>query len=478
MPQLLSRMDDLNWLTPSIADILEQGAAPPGGDGSMRDMVSQLEEEFAASETPAKVVNLRPTPSYTLFLLQPETVGRLGSRRVITPAELRRSSGQIAERHKDWRLGFLAQVEDTPEAVGLLVRTDKHRPLSLRRLLIRAAFRDYPSSLAFTLGNTLEQRLIVRDLEETPHLLIVGDSAARQHLMSSLILTLTLFNTPNEMRILFNGRGGESYAELARLPHASGDAVQDGEALITLLTGLMNEAQARLDRFYEEGVNQITAYNTRMRDQAKMGISRVLLVLDALTDEAFQPILDRAMPLVRDLLVNGAQVGIHVLATLNQPDEMPAMLKKQFPIEVYLRSAAPELGDKVKNWHTSLGRFIDAFVVDTRTGEITPVEWCAVSANEMRGALEYWQGVAAQRKGSANPPDLLTGIPMTAAPPSLHQAAMLAAYLGWVSMGVLRDVFSIADADAHHLIQALQASGVVETGSSPMLRFVRLAERP
>jgi S-DNA-T family DNA segregation ATPase FtsK/SpoIIIE len=219
MPQLLSRMDDLNWLTPSIADILEQGAAPPGGDGSMRELINQLQDEFAALETPAKVVNLRPTPSYTMFLLQAETVGRLGNRRTVTPAELRRSTGQIAEKHKEWRLGFVAQVEDAPDNIGILMRTEKHRPLSLRRLLIRNAFRDYPSALAYTLGNTLEQRLIVRDLENTPHLLIVGDGIARQHFISSLLLTFTLLNSPNEIRLALAGRGSEQYTELTQLPH-------------------------------------------------------------------------------------------------------------------------------------------------------------------------------------------------------------------------------------------------------------------
>lgn len=487
MPQLLSRMDDMNWLTPSIADILDQGAAPPGGDGSMREMVVQLQDDLTALETPARVINVRPTPSYTLFLLQPETVGRIGNRRLITPAELRRSAGQIAEKHKDWRVGFMQQVEDTPEAVGLLVRTDKHRPLSLRRLLIRGAFRDYPSTLAYTLGNTLDQKLIVRDLDETPHLLLVGESSARQHLISSTLLTLTLLNTPGELRIMFAGKGSESYQELAGLPHALGNRITEAEDLIAILTGLMTEAQSRLDRFYEEGVNLLQVYNNRQHDQGKGGLPRIVVTLDALTDEAFQPALDRLLPIVRDLLVNGSQVGIHLLLAINHLNELPTSLADLITTQVVLRSAAAELSEKVKNWHGSLLRFIDAFVVEGQ--DITPVELCAIAPAEIKASVDYWQSVISQRRqdGSQNTISGRTGVTglLEAVPPGainlpnlIQRCTMLAAYLGWLSVGALQDIFAMSESEASSILEQLQSAGILEAGDNPMLRFVRLADRP
>jgi hypothetical protein len=462
MPQLLSRMDDHNWLTPSIADILEQGAAPPGGDGTMRETVIQLQEAFAALETPVRVINVRPTPSYTLFVLQPEIVGRLANRRTITPAELRRSIAQIAEKRKEWRLGFLAQVEDTPEAVGLLMRTEKHHPLSLRRLLIRGSFRDYPSSLAFTLGNTLDQRLIVKDLESAPHLLLVGEQNTRQHLITGLLLTLILLNTPNEIHLSINGQGSEGYGEFVHLPHI----VSAKNDLADLLSSVINEGQARIERFYEEGVNQLKTYNERMRDQGKPALPHLLIVLDPLSDDP------QIIPMVRDLLVNGAQSGIHLVATVNQSDVLPATLKGLFPVEVFMRSAAPELGEKLKNWHTSLQRFIDAFIIDRTVNEVIPVELCAVTPGEVRASVDYWRSIASQRK--QEPAGVITPF----APPSLKQAAMLAAYLGWISHGALRDIFALSETDAAQILQGLQVSGIVENSSDSMCRFIRLAEFP
>ncbi|HEX2619999.1 MAG TPA: FtsK/SpoIIIE domain-containing protein, partial [Phototrophicaceae bacterium] len=429
------------------------------------------------------------TPSYTVFLLQPEVVGRLGNRRAITPAELRRSAGQIAEKHKDWRIGFMQQIEDTPEAIGLLVRTEKHRPLSLRRLLIRGSFRDYPSPLAFTVGNTLDQKLLVRDLDHVPHILLIGEGSARQHLISSMLLTLTLLNTPGEFRILLAGSGSETYQELAKLPHALSNRVTGGEELISTLTGLMAEAQSRLDHFYEEGVNLLQAYNNRLRDQGKAGLPHILVALDALTDESLQPFGEQLTPIIHDLLVNGAQVGIHLALAVNQTSEIPASINGLINTQIIMRSASPELGDKVKNWHGSLLRFIDAFVVERDGQDITPVELCAVTPSEIKSTVDYWQSVVAQRRpedqndaitGRTRGTGLLTSTPPGAInlPNLLQRCSMLAAYLGWLSIGALRDIFAMSETEAQGIIEQLQTAGVIEPGNAPMLRFIRLADRP
>jgi hypothetical protein len=62
MPELYSRMDNANWLTPSIADILEQGANPPGGAGTIREYTLILQRELSDLDTPARIVNVRSSP--------------------------------------------------------------------------------------------------------------------------------------------------------------------------------------------------------------------------------------------------------------------------------------------------------------------------------------------------------------------------------------------------------------------------------
>lgn len=488
MPQLFSRMDDANWLTPSIADILDQGAAPPGGDGTIREQILSLQTDLAALETPARVVNVRPTPSYTLFIVQPETVGRLGSRRTVTVNEIRRSIGQIAERRKDWRLGFLPQVDESPDACGIMLRTEQHRPLSLRRLLVRGAFRDTTSTLAYTLGVTLDQRLVVRDFEQTKHLLIIGEGNARAHLVNSLLLTTALFNTPAEVKLFIAGESSQPYAPMVELPHADSPLLTDGPALTALLAQMAQEVQTRLDAFYEEGVNVLTAYNNRRREQGQRGFPHLIIVIESLSEAGLSANRDALLNPLRELLLNGGEAGIHFILTVNTADALPDALRGLIHTRLVLRSAAGDLGDKVRNFHSSLLRFVDGFVVEDDETSVTPVELCAISADEIASAVAYWAAAKDSRAqiqvagdqdrpaARATGPTLATRVSVPAEP-LRSRAAMLAAYLGWLSIGALHDIFGLSDTESTALIASLQADGVLEASDGGMARFVRLAER-
>ncbi|HRF98416.1 MAG TPA: hypothetical protein PLZ51_24585, partial [Aggregatilineales bacterium] len=85
MPQLFSRVDDNHWLTPTIADILEQGSGMPLSEADIREQLTLLQTKLADLDTPVKIIDVLPTPSYTLFIAKPESVGRLGNRRTVTP---------------------------------------------------------------------------------------------------------------------------------------------------------------------------------------------------------------------------------------------------------------------------------------------------------------------------------------------------------------------------------------------------------
>jgi hypothetical protein len=45
-------------------------------------------------------------------------------------------------------------------------------------------------------------------------------------------------------------------------------------------------------------------------------------------------------------------------------------------------------------------------------------------------------------------------------------------------MGPLRDVLGLSSGEARAIMAALQNIGTVESGDSPILRFVRLADNP
>lgn len=536
MPQLFSRMDNANWVTPSISDILDQGAAPPGGDGSIRERMLMIQQELTDLETPARIVNVRSMPSYTLYVARPETVGRMGNRHTITPAELRRSVGQIAEVHKDWMLGFLPQLQDTEDAVGILLRTEEHRPQSLRRLLVRSTFRNYESSFAFTLGITLEQQLIVSDIVEIANLLIVGTNKAKQHFIRSTVLTLMLLNTPGELRLAFTGEGSDAYKTLLGTPHALGRLLTSPDDAQRLLDGLIKEVQRRQQMFAEENVEKLAEYNVAVREKGKAEFPRILLLIDSLSDPEWRKSSSKWGPALTELLAKGPDMGIHMIIAIGDMDDndVPELIKHAIPTKIILRSVASGFSENLENFHPSLLRFIDAFVVndDAQEKEIIPVELCSISNQEIQSTINYWLEASKQRFKDTQltqttktgmteilspaaeamaeipaPPvpekpsaaaitratQMLASIqatrtstipqhngsklpPPEETPTLLKQAQALAAYLGWLGVGPLHDILLLAPEDAATIVRELQAMGVLENIDTPTPRFLRLLQ--
>lgn len=530
MPELYSRMDELNWLTPSIADILEQGAPPPGGDGSIRDHMLTIQRELADMETPAKIINVRSMPSYTLYVAKPETVGRLGSRRTITPQEIRRSLARVAEAHPDWLLGFMPRMQEDEQSIGILLRTNQHRPLSLRRLLVRGNFRTAKHYHAFTLGITLEQELVVSDLERTKHLLIVGSDNAKTHFLRSILLTLILLNTPSELRLILAGKGGENFKALLATPHALGRFVTQADGLEKILEGLTAEVNRRRIVFDEIGATNVDSYNQLAKEANKPSLPRILVLIDSLNDPDWQPSIKVIVAYLERILKEGSPFGIHLML-VTQDLESFEPLRSLITTHAIMRTSAKMLTDQVPDFHPSLLRFIDAFIIEKSTTDqkILPVELSSTTSNELVSAVTYWQQNRQQRQEDSptnanisgktgitellqSPDDIpalmpdktpeksspltrATAIlldrdtqPIEVASPEiitsenetahtrpdtlLHQATALSAYLGWVSVGVLTDVLHISPQVAFNLLQQLKQKGIIENSDSPAPRFI------
>jgi hypothetical protein len=497
MPQLFSRVDDNHWLTPTIADILEQGSGMPLSEADIREQLTLLQTKLADLDTPVKIIDVLPTPSYTLFIAKPESVGRLGNRRTVTPNEIRKSIGQLAEENRQWKLGFMPVAPENPDSIGILLRTENHIPLNLRRLMLRNAFRDNASTLAMALGNTLLQQLILYDLATLDGLLIIGTEGAKFHVLQNTLFLLTLLNTPSEIRIAVAGESGGALKSILNVPHLLGKMLTEPEDGVKLIDGFIKEAERRRAGFSEANVTTLDAYNNYLRGNQKPSLPRIILVIDSVSDERWMQTKDRWVAPVQSLLEDGAKIGIHVLMSAAQLDNthVPKALQARFPIKILSRNAAGKYPEKIENFHGSLMRFIDAFVLIGE--EATPIEVSAVSAEEIERATAYWQNAIQTRKGETpqTPVSAKTGVtqllkiptdarsqaiinqlPSVIPTTTLHQARALTAYLGWISMGPLQDVLGLNAQEAQEVISVLKASGIVEDSDSPTLRFVRLAD--
>jgi hypothetical protein len=500
MPQLLSRMDDGNWLTPSVADILEQGAGGAAGDGSIREQTQILTKDLTDFEAPARITNVFPTSSHTLFQVKP---GQAAGRKV-TGNDVRRSLQKIAERHKDWVLGFLPELQDN-DTVGILLRTEAHQAISLRRLLVRPNFRDLDSLLALSLGLTLEDRLIARDLAAIGHLLVVGGKQAKQHFMRATLATLLMLNTPSELRVAFVGQTVDEYAAFVNVPHTLGRMLYNTDESIRLFEGLHKELQRRQQWLQENSVTTIGEYNAKLQGKGSLPTPRIVVVIDALSDADWAANEARIQTALTPLLKDGQRLGIHIIAVSETVPNFLAAVPR-----LVMRAAANDVIEKLKDFPRPTLRFVDGFVVEAET--ITPVELCSISEGEVGKLVDYWRNAAIQRAKPADDSGIAVAPPISgrtgvtgilgseearraanerdaqaaqaaqAAPSDanlLKRAATLAAYLGWLNASVVRDVLAVSEVEAATLVKTLQTSGILEKGDNiPMPRFLRLGDNP
>jgi DNA segregation ATPase FtsK/SpoIIIE-like protein len=504
MPQLLSRMDDINWLTPSIADILEQGPAPPGGDGSIREQVAWFQQRFNDNGIPARIVNVRATPSYTLFIVRADN----GNGKNDSDISIRRCLAKISEERPGWRVGFIPQLIDIPEAMGILLRTDQHSTLSLRRLLVRSTFRDHASTLAFTAGNTLEQRLIVEDLARIGSLLVVGKDATRTHFVISLLMTLLTLNTPGELRFVLAGESARSYRHLTACPHTLGRILPTPNQAQPLIDGLVKEINRREEWFKKEDVRSIAAYNLVLRDQGKSRVPRLTVIIDSLTDDSWAEAQERWAETIADVAYRGGNVGIHLVATADNLDKLPEAVANALSTRVLTRSTAETLLTNRGTFHNSLLRFIDGAYINGDSIP-NPVELPTMYPDEMKRLVEYWKKIDKNRNqenaqqaisGKTGVTEVLKrptefdedhelleitdeanplGLPepiietRTTVEISLQQAQALATYLGWIGIGPLQDILGMSVEESKKTITVLKTMGIVENSDSHTPRLIR-----
>lgn len=518
MPQLLSRMDQTGWLTPSMADILEQGAAPPGGEEVIRAQALELQQTLADNGAPIRIVNVRPTTSRTLYIARPDFSGRRDRKQIITQSDITRSFAKLNEQHPDWSVGFMPKLQESG-TIGFLLRTPGHQRTRLRQLLVRTPFREHPSSLALALGVTLEQQLVIRDLATCGHLLIIGAEADRRAYLWGILLTLTMLNTPGELRLALAGMFSQGYSPLIDTPHVLGRMLRTPVEGQRLLDGMVKEIQRRQQWFKDRSVEDIDAYNQALAASNLPPLPRIVFLIDSLSDPQWKEAVENWTPSVYDLIIHGAQTGIHLLLTSSYDTlpTIPDLIRDAVTTKLLLPAASASYGERLRGLPSSAHAFVDAVLLeqDKEARELA-LETCTISEDEIQRTVAYWRQASTQRvpkitAGSPTPasgvttllpavrdvtstqeispapvyrPDAETLVRATRAlsdegdDPTLKHAQALAAYLGWLSVGALHDVLGLSLERARSIMLTLQNRGVLDHDASPTPRFIRLAGNP
>lgn len=526
MPQLIPRTDQVGWLTPALSEVIEASPVRLHTEQEKAEQLAMFRAQLAQLGIVAQVMDIKFNDSHLRYHLRPagESVATNSYEEFIVNLrqavpDIKRVMGAIAVE--------VLVSPQKPLIVQLLVRPANYTSLEIRTIFREREFIETKSSTTLPLGYNLDQDLVMLQLENLRHLLIVGSTTHRYQLLANILSSLIMFNTPLELRYALIGQDVDPFSQLAQTPHVLGGTLTTIRELRRLLDGLAKHLGQRKQQFTKLGMTSLAEYNQRMANENQKPFPRLLIVIDTIPfeDEWVKQREGWFSTLYR-LVKEGPAVGIYVILTTSSvaPHHLPPQLMNLFKSQMGLKSALNDI-----EWRESLPTlplpFIDV-VYQGSIGKPIPLELPKISEAHLSKLVKYWRQMTAKRsmvalaqgkERSTGDTGLLTlrqdarlktarsklqeqqqqppkqqisatsqTTPVIQPQPAIlppqtailekshRQAGALAAYLGWLSIGPLVDVLDLSLEEARSTIAALQDTGVLEPSSGPIWRFLRL----
>lgn len=311
----------------------------------------------------------------------------------------------------------LAPVRDVGQADDGSAIPSSSRLLDVLRLeppdahAIAARWAVQRRSTSVVVGESLDGAFAFDLVRDGPHGLIAGTTGAgKSELLQTIVATLAVANTPDEMTfVLIDYKGGSAFKDCVRLPHTVGMVTDlDSHLVERALASLGAELKRREHLLAAAGAKDIEDFtDLRRRDPSLAALPRLLLVIDEFAS------MVRELPDFVTGLVNIAQrgrsLGIHLLLATQRPSgvvspEIRANTNLRIALRVTDGAESTDVIDApdaariskatpgrayVRLGHSSLVPFQTGRVGGRRPGQrvtsaqgpwVVPVEWPALGA--------------------------------------------------------------------------------------------------
>jgi S-DNA-T family DNA segregation ATPase FtsK/SpoIIIE len=244
------------------------------------------------------------------------------------------------------------RVVPVPEksAVGVEVPNVQSSMVGLRGILASHDFQNTPSLLSLALGKTTDGCPYVTDLMPMPHLLIAGATGSGKSVcIHSLILSILYRARPDEVKFLLIDPKRLEMPIYRGLPHIydprvsaeKADIITQPKEAAESLKKLVRVMEKRYERFAQETVRNIAAYNEKMAQTGGQKEFYIVVIIDELAD-----LMLIATKEVEDSIQRLAQmaraVGIHLVLATQRPsvDVITGVIKANFPARIAFQTTS------------------------------------------------------------------------------------------------------------------------------------------
>lgn len=380
-----------NYVAPPI-NLLEAKEAETVQDNKqIKESIIIIEETLLNFDIPAKVVNCIQGASVTLYELQVDPKIKLK---------------KVADVSDNLMAGLSARsiriLTPIPgkSTVGIEVPNASKEMVYLRQLLESREFSSGKSSLSVIIGEDIEGRTIVGDIEKMPHMLIAGCSGSGKSVCLNVILMSILYrSSPDEVRLVIIDPKRVEFTPFFDIPHLLIPVVTDMKKASGTLEWLVNEMESRYLEFEKCLVNDIYSYNDYINENKIMDeegnlknkLPQILVVIDEFTDLIMTEKTDIAGYVMR-LGQKARAAGIHVILATQRPSAkvMPGEIKSNIPTRIALKTASNADSRVILDTigaEKLLGN--GDMLYDDGMSELIRIQGPFVSKNEVKAVTDY-----------------------------------------------------------------------------------------
>ena len=313
-----------------------------------------LEIKLQEFNVKAKVVEAQPGPVVTRFELD-LAPGVKASKVTNISRDLARSMSMASVR--------VVEVIPGKPYIGIEVPNSTREMVRLIELLTIPAFTDPNSILSMAMGKDISGNPVIADLGKAPHMLVAGTTGSGKSVaVNSMILSMLLKYTPNELRLILIDPKQLELANYNDIPHLLTPVVTDMKDAVSALNWCVNEMERRYKLMSFLKIRKLADYNRKVEEAIANGeelidptwkasdsvageraprltpLPSIVIVADEFADMIMQ-VGKKAEEMITRLAQKSRAAGIHLLLATQRPsvDVITGLIKANIPTRVALR---------------------------------------------------------------------------------------------------------------------------------------------
>ena len=478
---LSNPIQQMEWILPPIAEILESGGEVFHDDDIDRQRARVIEETLASFGAPARVIEINRGPTITQFGVEPGFLESRGGQMRVRVSKITSLADDLALALSARRIRIQAPVP-SKGFVGIEVPNEDVTMVALRDVMESETFKRIKSPLRFALGQDVAGKPATADLAAMPHLLIAGTTGSGKSVcVNALICCLLLNNTPDDLRMVMVDPKRVELTGYNGIPHLLAPVVVELERVVGALQWITREMDQRYRKLAQAGVRNIVEYNNQQASQGEAKLPYLVVIIDELAD-LMMLAPDETERIVTRLAQLARATGIHLVIATQRPsvDVVTGLIKANFPARVAF-AVASGVDSRVildqPGAERLLGRGDMLFQAPDAAAPVR-LQGTFVSDTEIALLVAYWRQFLGIRENSTNAGGGIVdavsqGIPLKQIPlweemqpeekldPLFDEAVDLVRRQGRASISMLQRRMRIGYTRAARLIETMQDKGIL-----------------